>query len=124
MIEYNDVLLVELEKDLEYYDRIFLITVMNQEYIDLFIRFGDSDKLKDCTKKILVLSDGNMAEGKHYSCRKLSCQTIEQLKELYFMYEFSDRFQLLSQEESFGGILNFVDMGILTKEEVICALFH
>ncbi len=124
MIEYNDVLLVELEKDLEYYDRIFLITVMNQEYIDLFIRFGDSDKLKDCTKKILVLSDGNMAEGKHYSCRKLSCQNIEQLKELYFMYEFSDRFQLLSQEESFGGILNFVDMGILTKEEVICALFH
>jgi hypothetical protein len=65
-----------------------------------------------------------MAEGKHYSCRKLSCQNIEQLKELYFMYEFSDRFQLLSQEESFGGILNFVDMGILTKEEVICALFH
>ena len=124
MIEYNDVLLVELEKDLEYYDRIFLITVMNQEYIDLFIRFGDSDKLKDCTQKILVLSDGNMAEGKHYSCRKLSCQNIEQLKELYFMYEFSDRFQLLSQEESFGGILNFVDMGILTKEEVICALFH
>ena len=124
MIEYKDVLLVELEKDLEYYDRIFLITVMNQEYIDLFIRFGDSDKLKDCTKKILVLSDGNMAEGKHYSCRKLSCQNIEQLKELYFMYEFSDRFQLLSQEESFGGILNFVDMGILTKEEVICALFH
>ncbi len=124
MIEYNDVLLVELEKDLEYYDRIFLITVMNQEYIDLFIRFGDSDKLKDCTKKILVLSDGNMAEGKHYSFRKLSCQNIEQLKKLYFMYEFSDRFQLLSQEESFGGILNFVNMGILTKEEVICALFH
>lgn len=124
MEEYNDVLLAKLEKDLEHYDRIVLITVGNQEYRDLLIQFCNSDMLKNCMKKILVLSDENLAEGKRYSCRKLSCQTIRQLKELYFMYEFSDRFQLLSREESFGGILDFVDAGILTKEEAIRALFH
>ncbi len=124
MAGYHDVLLEELEKDLEYYDRIFLIPAVSQEYLDLFIQFGDSDKLENCRKKILVLSDENLAEGKRFSCRKLPHQTVRQLRELYFMYEFSDRFQLLSQEESFGGILNFVDAGILTKEEAICALFH
>lgn len=124
MAGYHDVLLEELEKDLEYYDRIFLIPAVSQEYLDLFIQFGDSDKLENCRKKILVLSDENLAEGKRFSCRKLPRQTVRRLRELYFMYEFSDRFQLLSQEESFGGILNFVDAGILTKEEAICALFH
>lgn len=123
MPEYHKELLAELEKDLEYYDRIFLITGRHQEYRELFIQFGGSEKRKDGTKKILVLSDENLDGGACYSCRRLSHEDAGQLKKLYFMYEFSDRFQLLSREESFGGILDFADTGILTKEEAFCALF-
>lgn len=63
----------------------------------------------------MLLSTENPAEENHALCRKISSQMALQLNKLYHMYEFSDRFQLFSREECFGGIFNFVDMGILTK---------
>lgn len=122
MAEYKDELLEELKKDLEYYDRIVLIPTLDIEYHDLFSQLDGMEGMRNSTKKLLILSTENLAEGNHYSCRRISCQEMTQLKELYLMYEFSDRFQLLTQERCFGGILNFVEAGILTKEEALRAI--
>lgn len=122
MVEYKDELLEELKKDLEYYDRIVLIPALDIEYHDLFAQLDGMEGVRNSTKKLLILSTENLAEGNHYSCRRISCQEMTQLKELYLMYEFSDRFQLLTQERCFGGILNFVEAGILTKEEALRAI--
>ena len=122
MVEYKDELLEELKKDLEYYDRIVLIPALDIEYHDLFAQLDGMEGVRNSTKKLLILSTENLAEGNHYSCRRISCQEMTQLKELYLMYEFSDRFQLLTQERCLGGILNFVEAGILTKEEALRAI--
>ena len=122
MVEYKDELLEELKKDLEYYDRIVLIPALDIEYHALLAQLDGMEGVRNSTKKLLILSTENLAEGNHYSCRRISCQEMTQLKELYLMYEFSDRFQLLTQERCFGGILNFVEAGILTKEEALRAI--
>lgn len=122
MQNYNDLLLTALEKDLAYYDRIFLIAMEERADKEMFNQFCVSEALKNCGKKILLLSTENPAEENHALCRKISSQMALQLNKLYHMYEFSDRFQLFSREKCFGGIFNFVDMGILTKEEAFSAL--
>lgn len=124
MSEYGEGLLAELERDLEDYDRIFLIPVMDEIYGELFRWLDRSGRPQNCGENILVLSVEALAEGSNYSCRRISVPKMARLKELYFMYEFSDRFRLLSREESFGGILNFLDTGILTKEEVFRGLLY
>lgn len=124
MSEYEEGLLEELERDLEDYDRIFLIPVMDEVYGELFRWLERSGTPQNCGKKILVLSVEALEEGNRYSCRRISVPKMAWLKELYFMYEFSDRFRLLSREEGFGGILNFLDTGILTKEEVFRGLLY
>lgn len=122
MQEYDDTLLMGLERDLEDYDRIFLVFIEGKAQEDFFAQFCGSEELGNCGKKILILSAENLMENRPDRFRKISCQTAARLKELYFMYEFSDRFRLLSREECFGGILNLVDTGILTKEEAFSAL--
>jgi|GEM_PF-6645109 len=55
----------------------------------------------------LILSDGD-----------------ENFKKYYRLYEYTDDLTVLSDDTKYPGILNFVKTGILTKEEMIDALFY
>lgn len=46
------------------------------------------------------------------------------LLKLYFLYEFSDRFQVISDDTPYGNIFNLVKTGLLTAEEAAQALFQ
>ena len=64
---------------------------------------------------------GCISEQEH---RCISWEDCCKLCELYFMYEFSDRFQILYRKECFGSLMNFIDTGLLTYKEITDALLY
>lgn len=99
-----------LEKMMSEYEKVFLVLDKN------LYKLLSAEK---CTKnKILFLPlDDSLTKYP-----KVSSEDSKQLHELYNMYEFSDRFQVLSRNECFGNLLNLVDTGVLTREELVEAL--
>ncbi len=108
-----------LEEAIKQYDRIFLFDKEEYIYTLFNTKIGTS-----IHRKILILSSGQ---------RELSVDSItfwditkeekEQIINLYFTYEFSDKFLFISRRNiNYGGIFHFVDTGIIKMEEVIEAL--
>ncbi len=54
---------------------------------------------------------------------KISDYIIKHLQ-IYFMYDFSDRFQVLSDNPQYGSILNYVKAGNLTMEAAFQTLLE
>lgn len=125
-----------LESDIRQYDQIFLVTgeeVLLREIVSSLCclrESGDSDR----RRLVLIPSDTGpediwdlLSEDKtdsRVSWRRVSRGEAQTLCRLYDSYEFSDRFHILSREEQYGGLLNFVDTGILSAEELLEALLH
>lgn len=52
-------------------------------------------------------------------------ENFEELKQLYFTYQFSDKFVFVSRENAcFPTIFSFVETGLLTMEEALGALLR
>lgn len=120
-------LVAMLEYSLKKYDRIFLI--LDGQYWDrkLCMAFCDFVAVQHIRKKILVLlPEKNISKipNKNIDCRQITKKEQQALKRLYCMYEFSDQFQLISQESQYGSLLRLVDTGILTVEEAFQALLY
>lgn len=49
--------------------------------------------------------------------------TDKAMIELYYLYEFSDRFIVLSESEQYGSVWNYVKGGLITFEDAMDALF-
>ena len=109
-------ILPEIEKDLKRFDRILLITDMD---IGAFPAVVDA-------KNILILSVGAVAmESKpQIAYRQITAEQQAELLKTYHMYEFSDRFRVVSRDSRFGSIWNYVDAGILTEQEALEAIVH
>jgi len=52
----------------------------------------------------------------------LTQDELKKIRDLFYMYEFSDRFRVISREDGYGNIFNLVDNGILTDEEAFEAI--
>ena len=117
--EKKDVL-VWLEEDLEKYDRIILV---DQHKVDrrMVDAFFESESLRDTDKKTLVLSETCGRECNHVTWRCIEEREIQEIENLYYMYEFSDRFLYFPGEPNCGGLLNYVETGILTVDEAFSA---
>ena len=109
-------ILTEIEKDLERFDRILLITDMG---IGSFPAVADA-------KNILLLSVGavSMESNPQTVYRQITAEQQAELLKTYHMYEFSDRFRVISRDSRFGSIWNYVDVGILTEQEALEAIVH
>ena len=107
-------ILMEIEKDLERFDRILLITDMD---VALFSAIMDM-------KNILILSANPvpLESNSQITYRQITSEQQTELLKIYHMYEFSDRFRVVSRDSRFGGIWNYVDAGILTEQEALEAL--
>lgn len=117
-------LLTRLESLLDQYDNVLLVDLWDPEMKARWERFWSAGHFVRRKKRIVFLStaESSIAENFGYSYLKITEKTFHELKELYFMYEFSDRFQFISDEENFGVIWNYVDTGILTEQEAFQAL--
>lgn len=116
--------MIELEKVLEKYDKVFLFIERDKVHRDFIERFCASEVIKHSGKNVLILSTVELADGNGYVCRKLTQEKAQRLKGLYFLYEFSDRFKIFSWEDSFGSLINYIESGVLTWEEVFAAILH
>lgn len=116
--------MINLEYILEKYDKILLISQMDTEFQWFLEEFYLSEELRKTERNVLILSTKKLESKGKCSCYRISTDEEEALKKFYFLYEFSDKFQLLSREESFGGVINYIGNGILTKEEVFRSILY
>lgn len=116
-------LLLLLENWLVFYDRIFLIP-------------GEDGKVGAFASGILHAGAGKVEEGRvlilsaalteavtGFTYKQITEEEQEQLLQLYRMYEFSDRFSIISRESTYGSLFNLVEAGLLDMEEAAEALF-
>ncbi len=114
----------KLEGALEKFDKVFLFMGKDEVHRDFMERFCASEVLKYSGKNVLILSTEESTNGRAYVSRKLTQEKAKRLKELYLLYEFSDRFELFSWEDNFGSIVNYIESGVLTWEEAFAAILY
>lgn len=113
-----------LERDLAEYDRIILARG-RRAVQGLGAVLGKHPVFRNTDRKVLILSDmdgGGAACTGNIVWRHIGEGEMADILDMYRLYEFSDRLVLFSQEENFGGLLNFVDTGILTMDEAVESL--
>lgn len=123
-MELNKDLLLSLESLLNQYDKVFLADLSGQGMRARWERFLSEEDFPTFGNRTLLLSaeDINISGNCGFSYKKIAKGTLNELKNLYFMYEFSDRFRLISNENNFGVIWNYVDAGLLTEKEAFQAI--
>ena len=60
-----------------------------------------------------------------FTCIKfisISEEAYIELRQLYLIYEFSDKFRMISTDGNYGTLWNYVKTGLLTPEEAVEAL--
>ena len=108
---------------LESYDIVLLVKGSLPDGSSMVQALCSSDALKSCGTKVCVFSTENVKnDNGDVSVTVLEEDDFLSLEKLYHTYEFSDRFRVLSEETSFGTILNFIRSGDLTKEEAFEAI--
>lgn len=115
-----------LEEDLKEYEKILLVLDAEERVDKLLDMLLNSRSIKAKKQKILVLYSGKQKIGMDTPVvqRMISREEAEALYGLYSMYEFSDRFQIISRTETYGDVFQLVDTGLITLEEAIEALLH
>lgn len=116
----REILYAVLKSDLEKYERIFL--VVSRQKSDLLTDFCNSNALRNSKYRVLILSAGSFPDNCSVECRKITEKDCNMLYTLYSLYEFSDRFRILSKENRYGNILNFYDTSVLDMEAVFEAV--
>ena len=89
--------------------------------------FYKSETIKHTERKILVLSVVDMQEQqkeRNVCFRPVTETEAKELCHLHHMYEFSDRFLTIPETDTYGGLFNFVETGLLQIDEVWEALLH
>lgn len=114
----------DIARNLKKFDNILMIVDDDGDAEGLSQAFCESEALEKTSKKILILSTADIALGGHGSCEyhKLTDEEQGAMLQLYAMYDFSDRFQVLSDNPQYGGLLNYVKTGLMTMEEVFRAI--
>jgi hypothetical protein len=73
--------------------------------------------------KVIYVDDAfpwkELVYGKYGNQERFLLSSDAKEAELYRMYEFSDRFVVLSESEQYGSIWNYVRSGIMTPEEAL-----
>lgn len=107
----------EIEEDLEHYDLVLLIDDEN-----LAEQFNESKALINVKKSIKIyISHEIDVKFPTVSCRRLSEEEKKSILDLYYLYNFSDHFVLISEKSCYGGLFNYVKTGWLTLSEVFRA---
>lgn len=118
-----DRIINDIEGYINEYDCILIFDVREFEIHQLFSAFCESEALRQTDKKVMVMAaaDAVPVNGQY---RKITQEEYESIYEIYSMYEFSDRIQIISQNSQYASMLNYIKTGILTMEEMFEAWLH
>ena len=108
-----------LEPYLDRYDKVVLL-----EVAEIFSLISQIKLLDMIDQKIMILSsDFFQSQFQNISFIQVSEGEFQELLELYFTYEFSDKFFFISENNiNYANLHHMVDMGILSPEEFFAAL--
>lgn len=98
----------KIKDNLEAYDVILLIGPVCNSEDDLAERLINSQAFHESGKKVLVLP----------------ADECEDLAELYYTYEFSDRIRMIDGNSRHGSLMNYVALGLLTEQEMVEAILR
>ncbi|MCI8813987.1 MAG: hypothetical protein HFH61_01805 [Lachnospiraceae bacterium] len=118
----KELLYAVLKSVLEKYERVFLI--IDKEKSNLLVDFCNSNALKDSKYRVLILSSEPFPDNCYAQYYPITEEDGDMLYKIYSMYEFSDRFQVLSRETICGDLFDLFDAGILSLEEVFEAFLY
>lgn len=112
-------LLQNLQNAITAYDRILLLPNNVQEIVELL----DTCPRERLPKKILLLLGSMTCDPPDdIDWVRLDEEDCAALKRLYYTYEFSDKFRMLSADVHFGTIWNYAGTGLLSAQEIAVAL--
>lgn len=110
-----------IDRDLKNFQLILVLIVDKYEIEKLMIRLKNPNVK---TKKILILSNVDISfTDSFYAYRRISDGERDTIMRIYYMYDFSDRFQIISDNPQYGGLLNYVKTGLMTWEDIFEILF-
>ena len=66
----------------------------------------------------------NPMSDESYFVKTITETQMKEVLEIYHLYDFSDRITVIVDSKQYGGLFNYVNNGILTKEEMIDALLY
>lgn len=109
-------ILKTLEKDITQYDKIILLPCQN-----LISELSRTLSACISNKKTLVLSTKQSAiRADNIIFRQITKDEAEFLSDFYLTYEFSDKFTVIPKESvNYPSLQNFVDTGLLSREELM-----
>lgn len=109
----------KIDKLLQKFDRVLVIINGNGIAENLTENFLQSEALQKTSKKMFILSDQSISDTMaHHQYAQLDAEEVDAIRRIYFTYDFSDHFYILSDSPQYGGLLNYVKTGIMTMEEV------
>ncbi|WP_022755892.1 hypothetical protein [Butyrivibrio fibrisolvens] len=86
-----------------------------------FSKTEEALAILDVYKDIKVLStDGSCSY--HDNAEQISCGEEQELLDLYYLYEFSDKFLVFENSSNYGSVFHYVDEGMISFEEAINSL--
>ena len=112
-----------IEKALEEFDKIILL---DRKFMDQQLReaFYEEDNFKETDKRILILSERPDKKAGNIEWRRVEEEEAEDIIEIYDLYEFSNRIAIVARSQVFGSLWDYVDTGILTREEAVAAVLQ
>lgn len=113
-----------VERDLERYDKIFLFDTADRKVFECMTHFCDSGQLRETPKKVLVLGMGEVKNAAKDCYRPITRRQFEELLDIYDTYEFSNKFQFISQKGQYGSMFNYINTGFLTFGEMFEAMLY
>lgn len=120
---YDEKILKKLEVYLAEYKKIFLISengkVLN-EIKEIFYHAGSEREEKVL---LLTLQKININLNPSVVCEQITETEMEYIMKLYFMYEFSDRVQVVSKRSIYGELFSLKETGLFSPEEIREAVY-
>lgn len=98
-----------------------LLAFTDKSFIEGLVNYyNESALLGGISKKILVLGEGDISCGEYCNFKyiRISGSERDSIAALYRTYEFSDRVLLISEDSRYGSLFNYVNTGLLTREEL------
>lgn len=113
-----DRIISDIEGYINEYDCILVFDVREFEIHQIFSAFCKSEALKRTDKKVMIMATAADAAPVNGQYRKITQEEYESIYEIYSMYEFSDRIQIISKNNQYASMLNYIKTEILTMEEM------
>lgn len=111
-------IICELEEELKNNDKVIIYYLENEEFLEKIVK-----KLENKQSNIRIWSVLRIKKINR-NIRIISYKEAEEILRLFYLYEFTNRLIMFTESSGYPNIMNYVEQGIMTEEQVIDALFY